>query len=38
LLLPYMHTYSQCGKGLQELIQQNLQQKKTYCLLCLSVL
>jgi hypothetical protein len=39
LLPPYMQTYSQCGTGgLQELIQQNLQQKKTHCLLCLSVL
>jgi hypothetical protein len=37
-LLLYMQMYSQCGTGLQELIQQDLQQKETLCLLCLSVL
>jgi hypothetical protein len=35
-LLPYIQMYSQCGIRLQELIQQNLQQKETYHLLCLS--
>jgi hypothetical protein len=34
----YIHTYSQCGTGLQELIQQNLQHKETLCLLHLTVL
>jgi hypothetical protein len=37
-LLPYMQTYSWCGRGLQEVIQQNLQQNETYHLLYLSVL
>jgi hypothetical protein len=37
-LVPYTQTYSQCGTGLQELIQKNLQHMETLCLLCLSVL
>ena len=37
-LVPYTQMYSQCGTGLQELIQQNLQHKETLCLLHLTVL
>jgi hypothetical protein len=37
-LVPYTQTNSQCGTGLQELIQQNSQHKETFCLLCLTIL
>jgi hypothetical protein len=37
-LVLYTQTNSQYGTGLQELIEQNLQYKQAYCLLCLSVL
>jgi hypothetical protein len=37
-LVPYTQLYSQCGTGLQELIQQNLQHTEIFCLLCLTIL
>jgi hypothetical protein len=37
-LVPYTQMYSRCGTGLHKLIQQDLQQKKTLCLICHSVL
>jgi hypothetical protein len=37
-LVPYIQMCSQCGTGLQELIQQNLQHKEAFCLHCPSVL